>query len=224
MPFRLAILASGNGTNAQAMIDACQKGLLPITIAVIVSNVPSANVLNRAKKAGIPACVVDHKAFANREAYDQALLAAINDYHVDAIALAGYMRLLSAHFLQAFPGKVLNLHPAILPSFPGLHGARDAINYGVKLTGATVHFVDEIMDNGPVIIQAAVPVIDTETEEELLTRIHALEHRIYPQALAWLATNRLSVQGRCVHLTPNKVNLAKPLPNAFVWPPLEDGF
>ncbi|MCR5813446.1 MAG: phosphoribosylglycinamide formyltransferase [Desulfovibrio sp.] len=224
MPFPIAILASGNGTNAQAMIDKMQAGLLDIDIVLIASNNPKAKVLERAKKAGLAHLVLDHHDYPDREHYDQALLAAVLAHKAQAVVLAGYMRLLSRTFLQGFPGQVLNLHPALLPSFPGLHGARDAMEYGVKLTGATVHFVNEIMDNGPVIIQAAVPVKDGEDEETLLTRIHAMEHRIYPQAVQWLATGRLRLKGRSVELAQAKTELAPGPEQALIWPPLEAGF
>ena len=224
MPFPIAILASGNGTNAQAMIDKMQAGLLDISIVLIASNNPKAGVLERAQKAGIANLVLDHHDFTSRESYDQALLKSVLAHNAQAVVLAGYMRLLSSSFLSQFPGHVLNLHPAILPSFPGLHGARDAMDYGVKITGATVHFVNEIMDNGPVVIQAAVPIKDGEDEEALLTRIHAMEHRIYPQAVQWLATHRLHLEGRKVVLTDTGRPKAEIPPEAMIWPPLEAGF
>ena len=224
MSFPIAILASGNGTNAQAMIDKMQAGILDIDIVLIASNNPEAKVLERARKAGIAHLVLDHHSFQKREQYDQALLASVLEHKAQAVVLAGYMRLLSGSFLKGFPGQVLNLHPALLPSFPGLHGARDAMDYGVKVTGATVHFVNEIMDNGPVIIQAAVPVKDGEDEEALLTRIHAMEHRIYPQAVQWLATGRLSLNGRRVALASATIAKAPAPEAALIWPPLEAGF
>ncbi|MBO4369716.1 MAG: phosphoribosylglycinamide formyltransferase [Desulfovibrio sp.] len=226
MSFPLAILASGSGTNCQAMIDASQRGTLDITIKLIASNKPSAPVLERAKKAGIPHLALDHTRFATREDFDAAMVDALLEHGCKAAVLAGYMRIVSPLFLQRFPGPVLNLHPALLPSFPGLHGAKDALDYGVKVTGCTVHFVTEHMDNGPVIIQAVCPLKDTDDEESLLSRIHAMEHRIYPQAVEWLAEGRLTVSGRKVILQKSvrPKALAALQPDCFVWPPLEEGF
>ena len=148
MPLQLAILASGSGTNAQAMIDKARSGLLDVKICLIASNNPKAQVLERAKNAGIPYIALDHKAYASRDAFDQDMADHVLRSGAEAVALAGYMRLLSKTFLTAFRGPILNLHPALLPSFPGLHGGDDAMQYGVKISGATVHFVDEKMDHG----------------------------------------------------------------------------
>lgn len=224
MALKLAILASGSGTNAQAMIDKCREGSLEVDICLIASNRPEAFVLERAKKAKLPYIALDHKNFASREEFDQAMLEKVLQSGAEAIALAGYMRILSASFLKGFQGPVLNLHPALLPSFPGMHGGADAIAYGVKISGATVHFVDEKMDHGPVIIQAAVPVESQDQTDDLMARIHKLEHRIYPQALQWLATKRLSIQDRMVHLKKYNVPLAKIEDHYLVYPPLEEGF
>lgn len=224
MPFPIAILASGNGTNAQAMIDAMHAGLLDVTITLIATNSKTAYVRTRAETAKIPLLVLDNKDFPCREDYEEALLGHVLTSGAKAVILAGYMLLLTKTFLTGFPGPVLNLHPALLPSFPGLHGAKDALNYGVPITGATVHFVDEKMDHGPIIIQAAVPVRANDTEESLLARIHELEHRIYPQAIQWLATGRLTCDGRRVSVREDPSKHAQTLPSAFVWPPLEDGF
>ncbi|MBQ9537529.1 MAG: phosphoribosylglycinamide formyltransferase [Desulfovibrionaceae bacterium] len=224
MALKLAILASGTGTNAQAMIDKSKAGLLDVEICLIASNKKEAKVLERGHKAQIPTCFLDPKAYPDRTAFDLALLERIIASGAEAIALAGYMRMLSSPFLAGFQGPVLNLHPALLPSFPGLHGAADAINYGVKISGATVHFVDEEMDHGPVIIQAAVPVKAHATQDTLLSKIHALEHRIYPQALQWLAQGRISVENRVVHVEQRAVAFAPTSPNYLVYPPLEAGF
>ncbi|MCR4666003.1 MAG: phosphoribosylglycinamide formyltransferase [Desulfovibrio sp.] len=225
MPLRLALLASGSGTNCQAIIDAKNGGLLDIEIGLVATNKPGAPVLERAARASIPHITLDHKTYENREDYDADMVRAIHEHGCEAVALAGYMLLVSPVFLKRFNGPVLNLHPAVLPSFPGLHGARDALGYGVKITGCTVHFVNEQMDNGPVIIQAAVGVRDDDTEESLLSRIHALEHRIYPQAVAWLSEGRLTRQGRRVLLAPKEGRGCAELPgDCLVWPPLEKGF
>ena len=191
MALKIAILASGSGTNAQSMIDKAAQGVLDIDIRLIAGNRPGAKVFERAEKAGIPHVYIDHKAFADRESFDREMVAAIKASGAEYVVLAGYMRLLTSTFLQAFPGRVINIHPAILPSFPGAHGGPDAQAYGVKITGCTVHFVEELVDSGPVIIQAAVPANAGEELDDLMNRIHPLEHRIYPQALQWLAEGRL---------------------------------
>ena len=224
MPLKLAILASGTGTNAQAIIDKTKAGLLDVEICLIASNRPNAMVLERAKQANIPAVCVDHTLFPTREAFDAAMLQAITQSGAEAIVLAGYMRILSASFLQGFNKPVLNIHPALLPSFPGIHGGADALAYGVKISGVTVHFVDEKMDHGPVIIQAAVPVKDHDTEDDLMTRIHQMEHRIYPQAIQWLATKRLKITSRQVELLQVDAKLSPAGADYFVYPPLEEGF
>ena len=226
MPLNIAILASGSGTNAQSMIDKAAAGLLDVDIRLIAGNRPGAKVFDRARAAGIPYLELDHKAFESREAFDAEMVAAIRQSGAEYVVLAGYMRLLSRVFLSAFAGKIINIHPAILPSFPGIHGGADALAYGVKLTGCTVHFVEEVMDSGPVIIQAAVPVNAGEPEDDLMNRIHPLEHRIYPQALQWLAQGRIRVEGRQVHVAPSDAPRARRAPDDdwLVWPPLEEGF
>ena len=205
MALKIAILASGSGTNAQSMIDKAAQGVLDIDIRLIAGNRPGAKVFERAEKAGIPHVCIDHKAFADRESFDREMVAAIKASGAEYVVLAGYMRLLTSTFLQAFPGRVINIHPAILPSFPGAHGGPDAQAYGVKITGCTVHFVEELVDSGPVIIQAAVPAI-------------------YPQALQWLAEGRLRVEGRQVFLAPADRKTVTPDGPWLVWPPLEEGF
>lgn len=157
MSLKLAVLASGSGTNFQAMVDAVRRGALDADIRLVICNRPGAKVIERAKAAGIICAVMDHKLWPSREAYDLAVADAILKSGADTVALAGYMRMLTAGFLNAFPHRVVNVHPALLPSFPGIHGAADAQAWGVKITGCTVHLVDEIMDHGEVIIQAAVP-------------------------------------------------------------------
>lgn len=224
MPLKIAILASGGGTNAQAMIDKAAAGILDVDIRLILSNRPGAGVLERARKAGLPHLVLDHTLFPDREAYDRQLVAALRESGAELIVLAGYMRLLSSVFLEAFAGRVINIHPALLPSFPGVHGGADAQAYGVRISGCTVHFVEEKMDSGPVIIQAAVPVEAGEALDSLMNRIHGLEHRIYPQALQWFAEERISTQGRQVLVAPGARPALKPDGHWLVWPPLEEGF
>lgn len=224
MPLKIAILASGSGTNAQAMIDKAAAGVLDVDIRLIVSNRPGAGVLERAARAGVPSLVLDHTEYPDREAHEAAVVEALKASGADYIVLAGYMRLLTPMFLEPFAGRVLNIHPALLPSFPGTHGVADALAYGVKLTGCSVHFVEEEMDAGPLIIQAAVPVNAGEPLDALMPRIHALEHRIYPQALQWLAEGRIRREGRQVYLAPGSAKTLRPDGDWLVWPPLEEGF
>lgn len=227
MPLKIAILASGSGTNAQTIMDRIAAGVLDAEIRLILCNRPGARVLDRARDAGLPSLLLDHTAFPDRAAFDAAVRDAVLESGAECVVLAGWMRLLSPVFLDAFPGAVVNLHPAILPSFPGTHGGADALAWGVRISGCTVHFVEEAMDAGPAIIQAAVPVNAGESEDELMARIHAMEHRIYPQALQWLARGRIRVDGRQVRLAPDPAaGRAErgPQDDWLVWPPLERGF
>lgn len=224
MPLNIAILASGSGTNAQAMIDKAAQGVLDVNISLIVCNRPGAGVVARAEKAGIPCLVLDHTAFPDRAGFDARMVEALREAGAELVVLAGYMRLLTPVFLEAFAGKVINIHPALLPSFPGVHGGADAVNYGVKVSGCTVHFVEEKVDSGPVLIQAVVPVNAGESVDDLINRIHVMEHRIYPQAIQWLAQGRIDVQGRQVHLRPGNSPRAPRDGDWLVWPPLEQGF
>ncbi len=224
MALKLAVLASGNGSNAQAMLDAAAGGVLDADIRLVLCNRPGAGVLERAERAGVPSLCLDHTAFPSREDFDRAMIEALREAGADTVALAGFMRLLTPTFIRAFPQRILNIHPALLPAFPGTHGIEDALAWGVTLAGCTVHFVDEIMDHGEVIIQAAVPVRADEPANVFKNRIHALEHRIYPQALQWLAEGRLSVHGRRVRLAPADVAPAAVDPQTLIWPPLEEGF
>lgn len=226
MSLPLAVLVSGSGSNLQSIIDKIESGALDARIKLVLSNKPDAYGLERAKKHGIPTLSASHKDFSSRDDFDLFMVRQIQDAGATAVALAGFMRILSKPFLDAFPQRVLNIHPALLPSFPGAHGQGDAADYGVKLSGCTVHFVDELMDHGPIVIQAAVPALANEGRDALAARILALEHRVYPQALQWLATGRLRVEDRHVRLldpsTP--VALAPVSGAALVNPPLEEGF
>lgn len=203
---RLGVLASGGGTNLQAILDACAAGRISAEVAVVVSNVPGAGALARARAAGVPAEVVPSKGAADREAYDGRLVEALRAHRVDLVCLAGYMRIVTPAFLRAFgptPSsrgcpRVVNVHPGLLPGFPGLHAQRQCVEYGARFAGCTVHFVDEGTDTGPVIVQAVVPVLPGDDEEALSRRILEQEHRIYPQAIQWFAEGRLSVEGRRV--------------------------
>ncbi|GFO69706.1 phosphoribosylglycinamide formyltransferase [Geomonas limicola] len=196
----IGVLVSGSGTNLQSIIDACSRGELPGRVACVISNKADAYALERAKKAGIPALHLDHRAYSGREAYDEALVAALREFGVELVVMAGFMRIITQVLLDAFPMAVMNIHPALLPSFPGLHAARQALEYGAKYAGCTVHFVDSGTDTGPIIVQAAVPILEGDTEETLSARIQKEEHRIYPEAVRLFAQGRLSVEGRVVHI------------------------
>lgn len=197
-PLRLGVLASGRGSNLQAIMDAIQNGELDASIQVVVSDRAEAFALARARQQGIPAFYIDPKSFPTKIDYDLAVAAALEERNVELVALAGYMRLVSSEFLARFPLKMVNIHPALLPAFPGLEAQRQAWEYGVKFSGCTVHFVDEGMDTGPIILQAVVPVYDTDTAETLAGRILEQEHRLYPAALQLIAEGRVEVVGRRV--------------------------
>ncbi len=192
----VAVLVSGNGSNLQALLDACAAPGFPARVAVVLSNVPGVLALQRAAAAGVPTAVLPHQGYPGRAAYDEALLAALAPHQAELVCLAGFMRLVGADFLRAFPKGVLNIHPALLPSFPGLHAVQQALAHGVKVSGCTVHLVDEGTDTGPIIAQAAVPVLDTDTETTLGTRIQREEHRLYPLALGLLASGAVRRDGR----------------------------
>lgn len=226
MSLPIAIVASGNGTNAQAMIDLSKAGILDADIRLVLCNRPGAGVLRRAADAGVASCLLDHTTYPSREAFDEAMAEEIRKCGAELVVLAGYMRLLTDAFIDAFPHRVLNLHPSLLPAFGGgVHAGADALAYGVKISGCTVHFVEKAVDSGPVIIQAAVPCIAGESEIELMTRIHYMEHRIYPQAVQWFAEGRVRLEGRQVFVAtrPDAVP-AEPEGGCLVWPPLEKGF
>jgi phosphoribosylglycinamide formyltransferase-1 len=208
MALRIAALASGAGTNVAAILACIQKNKLDARLDLVLANNPDAPVLKLARAEGLAVWAADHRDFSDRAAFDREMLAAAKAAGADTIVLAGYMRLLSTFFIRAFPGRILNIHPALLPSFPGVHSLADALAHGVRFTGATVHFVDDIPDNGPIIIQAVLPVDPSETGESLLRRVHALEHRIYPQALQWLAEGRLEMENRRVRLLPGRTPAA----------------
>lgn len=220
----MAILASGTGTNAQAIFEKIRAGSLEASVELVIANKPHAGVLERAAKAGIRSIVVEPRNFPDRDAYDAHLVELLLKAGCDLVVLAGYMLLLGDVFFEAFAGRMVNIHPSLLPSFPGMAGIASALTYGVKLTGPSVHFVEKEVDSGPLIIQAAVPVKADEPLEELANRIHWLEHRIYPQALQWLAEGRLKCVGRQVILAPGGKKQIKPDGDWLVWPPLEEGF
>ena len=188
----LGVLVSGNGSNLQAILDAIANGTLDARVRLVLSNRADAFALTRAKKAHVPTAVVSHKDHATREAFDEVLVEALRRHGAEWIVLAGFMRILTPVFLNAFRGHVLNIHPALLPSFPGVHAIRQALNHGVKITGCTVHWVEEGVDSGPIIAQRAVPVVPGDSEDSLAERMHRAEHELYVQALADLATGRVA--------------------------------
>lgn len=196
--FRIAVLASGSGTNLQSIIDQQQSGALDIEIALVISNNPSAGALERAQRAGINSLCINHRAFTSRHDFDLALVAALQNAAVDLVVLAGFMRIISEVMLNAFPERIINIHPALLPAFPGLHVQQQALDYGARFSGCTVHFVDGGVDTGPIIVQAVVPVLPEDTAETLASRILEQEHRIYPQAIQWIAEGKVSISGRKV--------------------------
>lgn len=196
----LGVLCSGRGTDLQSIIDAIGRGEVDATIAVVLTDKPDAYALTRAKKAGIRAVCIDRKQHEGREPFEKALIAALEEAGVTLVVLAGFMRILTPYFVRHFAGRIMNIHPALLPSFPGAHAHRDVLAYGVKISGCTVHFVDEGTDSGPIILQAAVPVLDDDTEETLGARVLEQEHIIYPQAIQLYCEGRLKVEGRHVRI------------------------
>lgn len=197
---RVVILISGRGTNMERLIQACQAGEVPAQVVRVISDNPEARGLERARAYGVPTVVVPARAFPDRAAFETALLQAVQEAEPDLICLAGFMRILSPRFVQAYRYRVMNIHPALLPSFPGLHAQRQALEYGVKVSGCTVHFVDEGVDTGPIIVQKAVPVREDDTEETLAARILEKEHEAYPEAVRLFFEGRLRVEGRRVRI------------------------
>lgn len=194
---RLGILISGRGSNFEAIANNIARGKLDAEIAIVISNRANAPGLDIARERGIPMRVIA-SAGMEREAYDKLLIEELRTHEVDLVCLAGFMRLLSTNVIRAFPNRVLNIHPSLLPAFTGLDAQRQALDYGVRITGCTVHFVDEFLDSGPIIIQSAVPVLDNDTVESLSARILAQEHLIYSKAIGYIADGRVTVQGRRV--------------------------
>lgn len=193
---KLAVLASGYGSNLQAIIDAAKRGVIDGRVVLVISDNRDAYALERAEKHQIEAHYLNPKNYTGREDYDRAVIALLKERGIELVVLAGYMRLLSPVFIDGFPGRIINIHPSLLPSFAGLEGVAQALRYGVKVSGCTVHFVDENLDTGPIILQEAVPVYDNDTEESLHRRIHSVEHRLYPQAIQLFVQGKLSLEGR----------------------------
>ncbi|MDB9314646.1 phosphoribosylglycinamide formyltransferase [Spirulina sp. CS-785/01] len=186
-PLRLGVLASGSGSNFEAIAQAIQSGQLNATIPVLIYNKPKAKVTERAKRFDVPAILHNHRAYQTREALDEQIVDTLKSYRVDWVIMAGWMRIVTPVLLNAFPHRVLNIHPSLLPSFPGIHGIEQALNAGVKVTGCTVHLAQEKVDSGPIIMQAAVPILPDDTPDSLHQRVQVQEHQIFPQAIALAA-------------------------------------
>ncbi|WP_314663713.1 phosphoribosylglycinamide formyltransferase [uncultured Selenomonas sp.] len=199
---KLGILCSGRGSNLASIIEAVERGEIPAEIAVVIADKRDAYALERARAKGIPAVAVVYRDFEERADFERTMLDELHAHGVTLVILAGFMRILSPVFVHAYTGRILNIHPALLPSFPGAHAHRDALAYGVKVSGCTVHFVDEGMDSGPIILQASVPVMEDDTEETLAARVLEQEHRIFPEAIKLYVEYRLRTDGRRVHILP----------------------
>lgn len=197
----LGVLISGRGSNLQAILDAIADGRLDARVGVVVSNKADAQGLERAEKAGVPTAVLSHKDYESREAFDEAVVAELRERDVDVVCLAGFMRILSPVLVRAFPHRILNIHPSLLPAFVGLHAQRQAVDYGVKVSGCTVHLVDEELDHGPILLQAPVPVEEFDTEESLSARILEQEHRLYPEAIQLVLDGKVTIEGRRARIT-----------------------
>lgn len=193
-PLVIGVLVSGTGTNLQALIDATAAGRITARIAVVVSNVATAKGLERARAAQIPAIVVDHKSYGTRESFDAAVTEVLKAHGVSCVVLAGFMRLVTPVLLDAFPDRVVNIHPSLLPAFPGVNAQAQAVAYGARVSGCTVHFVDAGMDSGPIVAQAVVPVLPTDDEGTLRDRILEKEHALLPEVLQWIAEGRVRVE------------------------------
>ncbi len=197
---KIGILISGRGSNMESIIKACKEGLIPAEVVIVISDKPDAAGLQKAKNYNIETAVIERNLYSSKEEFEKAIINLLQKKNVDLICLAGFMRILSPMFIRSFPLKIMNIHPALLPSFPGLHAQKQALDYGVKISGATVHFVDEGVDTGPIIMQEAVEVLDNDTEESLSQRILQKEHQIYPKAIKLFFENKLIIQGRKVKI------------------------
>ncbi len=197
---RLGVLVSGSGTNLQAIIDRIESGDIAAKIACVISNKPDAYALTRAKNHGIPVVIHENSGFANRQKYDAATVAILRKFDANLVVLAGFMRILTETMINAFPNAIINIHPALLPSFPGLHAQQQALDYGVRYSGCTVHFVDCGTDTGPIILQSVVPVEQDDTEDSLSARIQKEEHNAFPAAIKLIADGRIQVEGRRVKI------------------------
>ncbi len=202
MSLNLGVLVSGSGSNLQAIIDNIESGKLSSKIAVVISNNPQAYSIERAKLHKIPYEIIEHKNFPTREEFDRKLVEVLKSYNVDLVVMAGFLRVITKTLLDAFPMRIMNIHPALLPAFPGLHVQKKALEYGCKFAGCTVHFADEGVDSGPIIIQGVVPILDDDTEDTLSKRILSVEHKIYSTAIKLYEENRISIVGRRVIINP----------------------
>ena len=196
----LGVLCSGRGTNLQSILAAVESGQIPAPVGVVLADKPDAKALERAEKAGIPHFCVDRKSYADKQAFEEALVQKLRSHGVTLVILAGFMRILSPYFVHEFPGRILNIHPSLLPSFGGAHAHRDVLAYGVKVSGCTIHFVDEGMDSGPIILQTAVPVLDGDDEDILAARVLEQEHKLYPRAIELFLKGKLKIEGRKVRI------------------------
>lgn len=212
----IGVLVSGSGSNLQSIIDHIEAGTLDAEIRIVISNNPDAIALERCRKHRICAVVVDHRQFDSRESCDRQTIAKLESSGVELVVMAGFMRILSPEFFRAFPRRIMNIHPALLPAFPGIHVQKKAVEYGVKFAGCTVHFADGGVDTGPIIIQSVVPVYEDDTADTLAARILKEEHRIYPQAIQYYAEGRIEIQGRKVFINSTHRLTEKALHN----PPL----
>ncbi|OGL41768.1 MAG: phosphoribosylglycinamide formyltransferase [Candidatus Schekmanbacteria bacterium RIFCSPHIGHO2_02_FULL_38_11] len=195
---RIGVLVSGRGTNLQSIIDNIKNGNIPAEIAIVISNISGAYALSRAEKHSIKTKVIEHRNFKSREEFEKSIIEVLRTEGVELVCLAGFMRILSSFFINTFKHRIINIHPALLPSFPGTHAQKQALNYGVKIAGCTVHFVDEGTDTGPIILQEAVPVLDNDTEESLSSRILEKEHILYSKAIMLFAEGKIEIKGRKV--------------------------
>ena len=196
----LGVLCSGRGTNLQSILAAVDSGQIPAPVGLVLTDKPDAKALERAEKAGIPHFCVDRKKYETKQAFEEALVEKLHEHGVTLVILAGFMRILSPYFVHEFPGRILNIHPSLLPSFGGAHAHRDVLAYGVKVSGCTIHFVDEGMDSGPIILQTAVPVLDGDDEDTLAARVLVEEHKLYPRAIELFLKGKLKVEGRKVRV------------------------
>jgi len=205
---RVGVLASGRGSDFQCLVDARDRGELDVELAVLVCNVPGALVIERARKAGVPVTVVDHRPFGqDREGFERAVVKVLREHRVDLVVFAGFMRIVTRYLVAEFPNRIMNIHPSLLPAFPGAHAHRDVLAAGAKVSGCTIHFVDASVDGGPFILQKAVPVMDDDTEASLEARILEWEHRLLPLAVRLFAEGRLKVDGHRVRIDARGIEI-----------------
>lgn len=200
MALRVAVFASGNGSNFQAIVDAVQAGKLDVSIELLVCDKPQAKVVERAALAGVEAFVFKPKDYASREAYEQEILGKLQAKNVELVVLAGYMRIITSVLVEPYEGRMVNIHPSLLPSFPGVNAIGQALEHGVKVTGVTVHYVDGGLDSGPIIAQRALDILSDDTEDSLAERIHRIEGELYSQVIGWIAAGMVNIEGRNVHV------------------------